>query len=161
MSIITPPKQMNRRSLSQIPNPPASTKAPSTPLRQGGRAGKNAMNRRNCHGSHVFARIRFFPSRVQTGVGAYYSLSPTVYGLAGVGSPLTISSAGSLQGNPSAFDITVPLTTPFHYDPAAGNLLLQVQNYSGAASRSSPEFPGWQPQLSLLIPESVRTIFCQ
>jgi hypothetical protein len=66
----------------------------------------------------------------------------TVYGLAGVGSPLAISSTGSLQGNPSAFDITVPLTTPFHYDPAAGNLLLQVQNYSGAATPTGIELDG-------------------
>jgi hypothetical protein len=66
----------------------------------------------------------------------------TVYGVAGVGSPLAISSTGSLQGNPSAFDITIPLTTPFHYDPAAGNLLLQVQNYSGATSPTGIELDG-------------------
>ena len=66
----------------------------------------------------------------------------TVYGVAGVGSPLAVSSAGSLQGNPAPFDITVPLTTPFFYNPAQGNLLLQVQNYSGAASPTGVELDG-------------------
>jgi hypothetical protein len=66
----------------------------------------------------------------------------TVYGVAGVGSPLAISSAGSVTGNPAPFDITVQLTTPFHYDPSKGNLLLQIQNYSGAASPTGIELDG-------------------
>jgi hypothetical protein len=66
----------------------------------------------------------------------------TVYGVAGVGSPLAISSAGSATGNPAPFDITVQLATPFHYDPSKGNLLLQIQNYSGAASPTGIELDG-------------------
>jgi hypothetical protein len=66
----------------------------------------------------------------------------TVYGIAGAGSPLAISSSGSATGNPAPFDITVQLTTPFHYDPSRGNLLLGVQNYSGAASPTGVELDG-------------------
>jgi acid phosphatase len=66
----------------------------------------------------------------------------TVYGIAGAGSPLAISSSGSATGNPALFDITVQLTTPFHYDPSKGNLLLGVQNYSGAASPTGVELDG-------------------
>ncbi len=43
--------------------------------------------------------------------------------------PLTLSSAAT--GNPRAFDIVIPLTTPFFYNPAAGNLLLDVRNTGG------------------------------
>ncbi len=40
--------------------------------------------------------------------------------------PLSLSSAD--VGNPPNFDIVVPLTTPFFYNPSAGNLLLDVRN---------------------------------
>lgn len=44
--------------------------------------------------------------------------------------PLRLSSAGY----PGRFDISIPLTTSFFYDPAAGNLLLDVRNiYSGSS----------------------------
>jgi len=43
--------------------------------------------------------------------------------------PLTLSSAAA--GNPRAFDIVIPLTTPYFYNPAAGNLLLDVRNAGG------------------------------
>ncbi len=53
---------------------------------------------------------------------------------------LTISS--SFTGPPSgpkAFDISIPLTTPFHYDPRAGNLLIEYRNYTGGnVSADSP-----------------------
>ena len=42
---------------------------------------------------------------------------------------LTLASAG---GSPLApFDIVISLSTPFVYDPAAGNLLLDVRNFGG------------------------------
>jgi hypothetical protein len=45
---------------------------------------------------------------------------------------LTINSSGSgPPGGPNPFDIVVPLSTPFSYDPAAGNLLVDVRNFSG------------------------------
>jgi hypothetical protein len=47
---------------------------------------------------------------------------------------LTLSSAAS--GSPAAFDIVIPLTTPFWYNPAAGNLLLDVRNSGGGSSAS-------------------------
>jgi hypothetical protein len=44
--------------------------------------------------------------------------------------PLRLSSAGY----PGRFDISIPLTKSFFYDPAAGNLLLDVRNiYSGSS----------------------------
>lgn len=46
--------------------------------------------------------------------------------------PLSLSSADI--GNPPAFDIVVPLTTPFFYNPSAGNLLLDVRNTGGGAT---------------------------
>jgi len=43
---------------------------------------------------------------------------------------LSLSSADSGSG-PRDFDIVIVLETPFLYDPAAGNLLLDVRNYNG------------------------------
>jgi len=49
--------------------------------------------------------------------------------------PLSASSqfAGP-AGGPKAFDMVVPLTTPFLYDPRAGNLLVDVRDYSGSTA---------------------------
>jgi len=49
--------------------------------------------------------------------------------------PLAISSvfSGPAQG-PKDFDIVVSLHTPFHYDPAAGNLLIDYRNFSGSGA---------------------------
>lgn len=46
--------------------------------------------------------------------------------------PLTISSnkTGPAFG-PRDFDIVIPLTTPFLYDPAQGNLLMDIRNFGG------------------------------
>jgi hypothetical protein len=46
--------------------------------------------------------------------------------------PLSLSSAFTgPAGGPKAFDILVNLMTPFPYNPASGNLLLDVRNTSG------------------------------
>lgn len=51
--------------------------------------------------------------------------------------PLTLSSAFTgPAGGPKDFDIVIPLTTPFLYNPAAGNLLVEVRNSSGSAVAS-------------------------
>ena len=49
---------------------------------------------------------------------------------------LLLSSAftGPMQG-PKDFDIVITLQTPFAYDAAAGNLLLDVRNFSGGSTR--------------------------
>ena len=47
---------------------------------------------------------------------------------------LALSSAAS--GSPAAFDILIPLTTPFWYNPTGGNLLLDVRNSGGGSSAS-------------------------
>lgn len=44
--------------------------------------------------------------------------------------PLTISAAPA--GFPRPFNFVITLTTPFLYDPSAGNLLLDVRNFNGA-----------------------------
>jgi len=45
---------------------------------------------------------------------------------------LALSSAFSgPDGGPKDFDIVITFQTPFWYDPAAGNLLLDVRNFSG------------------------------
>ena len=45
---------------------------------------------------------------------------------------LSLSSAFTGPGaGPKAFDIIITLTTPFNYNPALGNLLLDVRNFSG------------------------------
>jgi hypothetical protein len=46
--------------------------------------------------------------------------------------PLSLSSAdtGPVSG-PKDFDIVINLTTPFLYNPVAGNLLLDVRNFGG------------------------------
>ena len=46
--------------------------------------------------------------------------------------PLALSSSATGPiGGPKDFDIVVNLTTPYLYDPTAGNLLLDVRNYDG------------------------------
>ena len=54
-----------------------------------------------------------------------------VYGGA-TGSSLALSSAfnGPVHG-PKDFDIVITLTTPFFYNPALGNLLMDVRNFGG------------------------------
>ncbi len=42
---------------------------------------------------------------------------------------LTLSGSGG--GKPNPFDVTITLTTPFHYNPAQGNLLLDMRNFGG------------------------------
>ena len=37
---------------------------------------------------------------------------------------------------PKTFDIVIPLTTPFLYNPAAGNLLVDIRNFAGNANVS-------------------------
>ncbi len=51
------------------------------------------------------------------------------------GSALSLSSSfAGPSGGPMNFDIIINLTTPFFYDPAAGNLLLDVRNFGGGAT---------------------------
>ncbi len=60
--------------------------------------------------------------------------STIVYG--GVsGAALALSSAFTgPAGGPKAFDIIITFTTPFFYDPALGNLLLDVRNFGGGTT---------------------------
>jgi hypothetical protein len=57
-----------------------------------------------------------------------------VYG-GSTGGSLALSSADTGPANgPKDFDIVINLTTPFVYDPSAGNLLLDVRNFSGGTT---------------------------
>lgn len=43
-------------------------------------------------------------------------------------------SSSNIGGPPRNFDITITLTTPFLFNPAAGNLLLDVRNFSAGST---------------------------
>ena len=62
---------------------------------------------------------------------------------ANVGSDVATVYSGSLRlastysgpsAGPKDFDVEIPLQNPFYYDPARGNLLLDIQNVSGSIS---------------------------
>lgn len=53
-------------------------------------------------------------------------------GVTGAALPLSSSFTGPARG-PKDFDIIIYLTTPFFYNPAAGNLLLDVHNFAGGS----------------------------
>jgi hypothetical protein len=40
----------------------------------------------------------------------------------------------SSQGDPKVFDVVIDLTTPFLYDPAQGDLLMDIHNFKGGAT---------------------------
>src|SRR5262249_46292907 len=42
------------------------------------------------------------------------------------------SEFGGLPGGPRNFDVTIHLDHPFFYDPSAGNLLLDIRNFSSS-----------------------------
>lgn len=51
-----------------------------------------------------------------------------------IAAPLTVVRDGSLHlssSAPGTFDIVIPFDTTFNYDPSMGNLLIQVENFSG------------------------------
>lgn len=49
--------------------------------------------------------------------------------------PVSVSSTFTgPAGGPKNFDIVLPLSTPFFYNPAAGNLLVDIQNTSGSTA---------------------------
>jgi len=49
--------------------------------------------------------------------------------------PLAVASSAAVTGTGTrAFDLIVPFVTPFDYNPAAGNLLLEVQNFQGGTT---------------------------
>jgi hypothetical protein len=49
--------------------------------------------------------------------------------------PLSLSSSDTgPAGGPKTFDIVIVLQTPFLYDPALGNLLLDVRNFGGGST---------------------------
>jgi len=50
------------------------------------------------------------------------------------GSSVVSSQFAGPSGGPKEFDIIIPLTTPFTYDPSAGNFLLDIRNYSGSSA---------------------------
>jgi hypothetical protein len=47
---------------------------------------------------------------------------------------LSLKSVGAVSGL-GPFDVAISLSTPFLYDPSAGNLLLDVRNFKGGTTR--------------------------
>jgi len=121
---------------------------------------------------------------LSTTAGAPGSLSLTFANNVGVNDKtvfngaLTLSSADTgPAGGPRNFDILIPLATPFFYNPAAGNLLIDIRNFSdgnsggtiipeldaavGAASQmgrvwaldanaTAASFPSWQDTVGMV-----------
>lgn len=88
--------------------------------------------------THTFTNIQFNLSTTPTPVSG---LSPTSASNVGpddtvvYSGPLTFTTANAIVwGNAKAFDLVVNLTTPFVYDPSAGNLLLDIRNFSTGSS---------------------------
>jgi hypothetical protein len=78
---------------------------------------------------------------LMTTTGAPDALSATFANNEGADKTLVHSGSLSLSsadtgppGGPKAFDIVINLTTPFLYNPASGNLLLEVQNFGGGTT---------------------------
>jgi hypothetical protein len=62
---------------------------------------------------------------------------------------ITLSSAFSGPPNgPKDFDIVVPFTNPFPYDPDLGNLLVDVRNYSGSTASMVDAVGSWTNPVS-------------
>jgi hypothetical protein len=67
------------------------------------------------------------------------SLTPVFADNVGFNDTIVRSGPLSIQGSitspgPNSFDIGIPLTTPFFYNPAQGNLLLEVRNFMGTST---------------------------
>jgi hypothetical protein len=65
---------------------------------------------------------------------------------------LSSGNAGPLAG-PRFFDVFVPFTTPFLYDPSVGNLLLDIRNFSGGLTT--------QFDASDVVGDSISRVFSQ
>lgn len=54
---------------------------------------------------------------------------------------LALSSSNSNGGSTKNFDIIIPLTTPFFYDPTKGNLLLDIRKFSRSSTTKFDAYP--------------------
>ncbi len=50
------------------------------------------------------------------------------------GAMIALTSFTTLSNGTKAFDISLPLQTPFTYDPSKGNLLVDLRNFSGGTA---------------------------
>jgi hypothetical protein len=76
----------------------------------------------------VFSVTSATPSTVTTDFNGNLGPSSTIVYSGSL--PLSSSFTGPVNG-PKAFDIVIHLQTPFFYDPAQGNLIMQVKNFGG------------------------------
>jgi hypothetical protein len=88
--------------------------------------------------THTVANIRIDLSTTTAGPGG---LSLTFAKNVGANDTTVFNGSLTLSsiftgpaGGPKNFDIFIPLTTPFYYNPAAGNLLLDIRNFSSGNS---------------------------
>ena len=85
--------------------------------------------------THTDSHIQF---DLSTNTEAVSSLSSTFAANVGLNdqvvynSALTFTSAGSPASGAGPFDLIVTLTTPFLYNPSAGNLVLDIRNFDPA-----------------------------
>ena len=84
--------------------------------------------------NHAFTNIEFHLSTATipvTGLNANFASNVGANDTVVYSGSLTFTSANSIAwGTAKQFDLVVNLTTPFLYDPSAGNLLLEIRNYS-------------------------------
>jgi sugar lactone lactonase YvrE len=88
--------------------------------------------------THTIANIRIDLATTMAGPGG---LSLTFANNVGANDTTVFNGSLTLSstftgpaGGPKNFDILIPLTTPFYYNPAAGNLLLDIRNFSSGNS---------------------------
>ena len=82
--------------------------------------------------THTDTHIQFDLSTTTTAVSSLSSTFAANIGLNDqvvYNSALTFTSAGSPASGAGPFDLVVTLTTPFLYDPSAGNLVLDIRNF--------------------------------
>ena len=74
-------------------------------------------------------------TREPDGLNLNYSQNPGTDETLVYGGALSISSQFTgPPGQPKDFDIIIPLQTPFTYNPAAGNLLVDMKNFTGSSA---------------------------
>jgi hypothetical protein len=87
----------------------------------------------------TLADVQIDFSTISAGAGA---LSTTFANNVGANDTVDYSGALTLSSSDTqgVFDTTITLTTPFLYDPSAGNLLMDVRNIDGATAFIGSEF---------------------
>ena len=107
------------------------------PLRQPGLITQLAFRPAGVQGApftHTFTNIQFLLSTTTqsiAGLNSTFSANVGTNEMIVFNGALIFSTSNSVTwGSAKQFDLVVNLTTPFWYDPSAGNLLLEIRNFS-------------------------------